>query len=77
MRTIGVAERRIRLALRHRLLPGRRRELEDHLVDCAECTRAFTNVRESYWIQQAAAPALRLGTVSVPDATPRAATPAG
>ncbi|GAB3158240.1 hypothetical protein GCM10027059_02600 [Myceligenerans halotolerans] len=54
--------------IRHRLLPGRRRELEDHLVDCAECARAFTDVRESYWLQQAAPPMLRLGTVSMPDA---------
>lgn len=54
--------------IRHRLLPGRRRELENHLVDCALCTRAFTDVRESYWIQQAGAPVLRLGTVSLPGA---------
>ncbi|MBL0886708.1 zf-HC2 domain-containing protein [Myceligenerans indicum] len=58
--------------IRHRLLPGRRRELEDHLVDCSECTRAFTDVRESYWIQQAAPPVLRLGTVSLPDVASRA-----
>lgn len=51
--------------IRHRLLPCRRRELEDHLVDCTECVRAFTDVRESYWLQQAAAPVIRLGTVSV------------
>lgn len=68
--------------IRHRLLPGRRRELEDHLVVCAECTRAFTDVRESYWIQQAAAPVapvIRLGTVSVPvpHASPRAAASTG
>ncbi|WP_460756394.1 sigma-70 family RNA polymerase sigma factor [Myceligenerans cantabricum] len=49
--------------IRHRLLPGRRRELEDHLIVCAECTRAFTDVRESYWMLRAAAPVLLLGTM--------------
>lgn len=53
--------------IRHRLLPGRRRELEDHLVDCAACARAFTDIRESYWLQQAAPPVVQLGTVSLPD----------
>ncbi|MBE1877901.1 zf-HC2 domain-containing protein [Myceligenerans pegani] len=62
--------------IRHRLLPGRRRELEDHLVDCAACVRAFTDVRESYWLQQAAPPVVRLGTVSVPDVPPAPAAAA-
>ncbi|RPF23357.1 zf-HC2 domain-containing protein [Myceligenerans xiligouense] len=56
--------------IRHRLLPSRRRELEDHLVSCAACVRAFTDVRESYWIQQAQPPMFRLGMVSVPDGLP-------
>lgn len=49
----------------HRLLPGRRQELEDHLVDCAECTRAFVDIRESHWMLRAAAPVVLLGTLSV------------
>ena len=60
--------------IRHRLLPGRRQDLEDHLVECPECTRAFADVRESYWMLRAAAPVLLLGTVSVPGAAGSAGT---
>lgn len=50
--------------VRHRLLPRRRREVEDHMVRCAGCARAFTDVRESYWMLRAAAPALLLGAAT-------------
>ncbi|GAB2475728.1 hypothetical protein GCM10027063_15750 [Promicromonospora xylanilytica] len=32
-----------------RLLPSRRRRVEAHLDGCAECTRAFIDVREASW----------------------------
>ena len=32
-----------------RLLPTRRRRLETHMDGCAECTRAFIDVREASW----------------------------
>ncbi|MCP2266619.1 putative zinc-finger [Promicromonospora thailandica] len=35
--------------LRHRLPPGRRRRLVDHVVQCVRCMRVFTDVRESAW----------------------------
>ncbi|MFC8943568.1 zf-HC2 domain-containing protein, partial [Streptomyces griseoincarnatus] len=35
--------------VRNRLLPRRRQQVEDHMVQCAGCTRAFVDVRESYW----------------------------
>lgn len=35
--------------LRHRLLPGRRRRLEDHVVGCVACMRVFVDVRETAW----------------------------
>lgn len=47
--------------VRHRLLPRRRQKVEDHMVQCAGCTRAFVDVRESYWMLRAAAPVLLLG----------------
>jgi hypothetical protein len=36
-----------------RLLPHRRRRLETHLDDCAECIRAFIDVRQVSWTRQA------------------------
>ncbi|GAA4713402.1 hypothetical protein APR04_005368 [Promicromonospora umidemergens] len=50
--------------VRNRLLPGRRQKVEDHMVLCAGCTRAFVDVRESYWMLRAAAPVLLLGAVT-------------
>ncbi|MFD7309657.1 zf-HC2 domain-containing protein [Promicromonospora sp. NPDC059942] len=47
--------------VRNRLLPRRRQQVEDHMVGCAGCTRAFVDVRESYWMLRAAAPVLLLG----------------
>lgn len=35
--------------LARRLLPSRRRRVEAHLDRCAECTRAFIDVRETSW----------------------------
>jgi hypothetical protein len=51
--------------VRHRLLPRRRQQVEDHMVQCAGCTRAFVDVRESYWMLRAAAPVLLLGAATV------------
>jgi hypothetical protein len=51
--------------VRHRLLPRRRQQVEDHMVQCAGCTRAFVDVRESYWMLRAAAPILLLGAATV------------
>lgn len=50
--------------VRHRLLPRRRQKVEDHMVQCAGCTRAFVDVRESYWMLRAAAPVLLLGAAT-------------
>jgi hypothetical protein len=50
--------------VRNRLLPGRRQKVEDHMVQCAGCTRAFVDVRESYWMLRAAAPVLLLGAAT-------------
>jgi hypothetical protein len=50
--------------VRHRLLPRRRQQVEDHMVQCAGCTRAFVDVRESYWMLRAAAPVLLLGAAA-------------
>jgi hypothetical protein len=50
--------------VRHRLLPHRRQQVEDHMVQCAGCTRAFVDVRESYWMLRAAAPVLLLGAAT-------------
>jgi hypothetical protein len=50
--------------VRNRLLPRRRRHVEDHMVQCAGCTRAFVDVRESYWMLRAAAPVLLLGAAT-------------
>lgn len=50
--------------VRNRLLPGRRQKVEDHMVECADCTRAFVDVRESYWMLRAAAPVLLLGAAT-------------
>ncbi|MCF4120518.1 hypothetical protein L1785_05970 [Antribacter sp. KLBMP9083] len=49
--------------VRHHLMPRHRRRFEDHMLSCAGCTRAFVDVRESYWMLRAAAPILLLGTV--------------
>lgn len=35
--------------LRYRLLPGRGRRLEDHVVGCVACMRVYVDVRESGW----------------------------
>ncbi|GAA1864306.1 zf-HC2 domain-containing protein [Myceligenerans crystallogenes] len=59
--------------IRNRLLPSRRKELENHLIDCAECTRAFVDVRESFWLLRAASPVLVVGTLRAPGAVPGAA----
>ncbi|MEU4386100.1 hypothetical protein [Promicromonospora sp. NPDC023805] len=50
--------------VRNRLLPGRRQKVEDHMVQCSGCTRAFVDVRESYWMLRAAAPVLLLGAAT-------------
>ncbi|MFI2487152.1 zf-HC2 domain-containing protein [Promicromonospora kroppenstedtii] len=50
--------------VRNRLLPRRRQQVEDHMVGCSGCTRAFVDVRESYWMLRAGAPVLLLGTVT-------------
>lgn len=50
--------------VRNRLLPRRRQQVEDHMVECAGCTRAFVDVRESYWMLRAAAPVLLLGAAA-------------
>jgi hypothetical protein len=50
--------------VRNRLLPGRRQKVEDHMVQCPGCTRAFVDVRESYWMLRAAAPVLLLGAAT-------------
>ncbi|GAB2488174.1 hypothetical protein GCM10027063_32050 [Promicromonospora xylanilytica] len=50
--------------VRNRLLPRRRQRVEDHMVGCAGCTRAFVDVRESYWMLRAAAPVLLLGAAT-------------
>lgn len=50
--------------VRNRLMPHRRQAVEDHMVGCAGCTRAFVDVRESYWMLRAAAPVLLLGAVA-------------
>ncbi|MFE7507426.1 zf-HC2 domain-containing protein [Promicromonospora sp. NPDC057488] len=36
--------------LKDRLLPRRRGRVEEHMDGCAECTRAFTDVREVSWM---------------------------
>ncbi len=36
-----------------RLLPHRRRRLENHLDGCAECIRAFIDVRQVAWTRRA------------------------
>jgi hypothetical protein len=63
--------------VRNRLLPRRRQEVEDHMVGCAGCTRAYVDVRESYWMLRAAAPVLLLGTAAGPGATAAVAGAAG
>ncbi|MEU4361639.1 hypothetical protein [Promicromonospora sp. NPDC023987] len=55
--------------VRNRLLPGRRQKVEDHMVQCAGCTRAFVDVRESYWMLRAAAPVLLLGAATAAKAS--------
>ena len=50
--------------VRNRLLPRRRQKVEDHMVQCAGCTRAFVDVRESFWMLRAAAPVLLLGAAT-------------
>ncbi|WP_125778456.1 sigma factor-like helix-turn-helix DNA-binding protein [Antribacter gilvus] len=54
--------------IRHRLLPRRQRRFEDHMTSCSGCTRAFVDVRESYWMLRAAAPVLLLGTAAASQA---------
>lgn len=39
--------------LRNRVLPGRRRRIEDHLVGCATCIREYVDLRQSYWTAEA------------------------
>lgn len=63
--------------VRHRLLPRRRQQVEDHMVQCAGCTRAFVDVRESYWMLRAAAPVLLLGTATAAKTSTAAAAGAG
>ncbi|MGW2092521.1 zf-HC2 domain-containing protein [Promicromonospora sukumoe] len=64
--------------VRNRLLPRRRQEVEDHMVGCAGCTRAYVDVRESYWMLRAAAPVLLLGTAAAgPGTTAAVAGAAG
>jgi hypothetical protein len=55
--------------VRNRLLPRRRQKVEDHMVQCAGCTRAFVDVRESYWMLRAAAPVLLLGAATAAKAS--------
>ncbi|MEV0892868.1 sigma-70 family RNA polymerase sigma factor [Promicromonospora sp. NPDC050262] len=50
--------------VRNRLLPRRRQQVEDHMVGCSGCTRAYVDVRESYWMLRAAAPVLLLGAAA-------------
>lgn len=50
--------------VRNRLLPRRRQQVEDHMVQCPGCTRAYVDVRESYWMLRAAAPVLLLGAAT-------------
>ena len=50
--------------VRNRLLPRRRQQVEDHMVGCSGCTRAFVDVRESYWMLRACAPVLLLGAAA-------------
>lgn len=63
--------------VRHRLLPHRRQQVEDHMVQCADCTRAFVDVRESYWMLRAASPVLLLGAVTAAETGATAAAGAG
>lgn len=63
--------------VRHRLLPRRRQKVEDHMVQCAGCTRAFVDVRESYWMLRAAAPVLLLGAATAAKTSTLAAAGAG
>ncbi len=63
--------------VRHRLLPRRRQQVEDHMVQCADCTRAFVDVRESYWMLRAAAPVLLLGAATAAKTGTAAAAGAG
>lgn len=64
--------------VRNRLLPRRRQEVEDHMVGCAGCTRAYVDVRESYWMLRTAAPVLLLGTAAAgPGTTAAVAGAAG
>ncbi|WP_460702655.1 hypothetical protein [Myceligenerans halotolerans] len=52
---IGCPETRasMRKYLKHQMLPGRRRRLEDHLVGCSGCIREFVELRESHWMADA------------------------
>jgi hypothetical protein len=63
--------------VRHRLLPRRRQKVEDHMVQCAGCTRAFVDVRESYWMLRAAAPVLLLGAATATKTTTAVAAGTG
>ncbi|MDR7383218.1 hypothetical protein [Promicromonospora iranensis] len=63
--------------VRNRLLPGRRQKVEDHMVQCPGCTRAFVDVRESYWMLRAAAPVLLLGAATAAKTSTAVAAAAG
>ncbi|WP_157602316.1 zf-HC2 domain-containing protein, partial [Promicromonospora kroppenstedtii] len=63
--------------VRNRLLPRRRQQVEDHMVGCSGCTRAFVDVRESYWMLRAGAPVLLLGTVTAESGLASGAAAAG
>lgn len=75
--TDGAECRQTRAALhdfvRNRLMPHRRQAVEDHMVQCPGCTRAFVDVRESYWMLRAVAPLLLLGAVATRTGTAVAA----
>lgn len=47
--------------VRGRVPSGRATELEDHLLDCAACLRAFVDVREPAWALRDAGPRLLAG----------------
>lgn len=63
--------------VRNRLLPRRRQQVEDHVVQCSGCTRAFIDVRESYWMLRTAAPILLLGAASATKASTAVAVAGG
>jgi len=63
------------LDLVHRRVPaGQEAELEDHLLDCAGCLRAFVDVREPAWAARDAGPRLLAGGWRPPAVAAVAAT---